>query len=200
VPDIYQGTELWDFSLVDPDNRRPVDFAHRRQALDELLPIVMAAEAGRPDGAALGRLLAGWEDGRIKLFITAAALRWRRRHPDVVLDGSYVPLQAEGPAAEHLVTFARHHVTGTLVVMVPRLTVALTSAHEPLPLGDAAWTSTRVLLPASLPATPYTHLLTGEEVTPDQGADGAAIAAARAMRTCPVALLWTGGPADRPPA
>jgi maltooligosyltrehalose synthase len=84
--------------------------------------------------------------------------------------------------------------------MVPRLTVALTSAHEPLPLGDAAWTSTRVLLPASLPATPYTHLLTGEEVTPDQGADGAAIAAARAMRTCPVALLWTGGPADRPPA
>ncbi len=190
VADLYQGNELWDFSLVDPDNRRAVDFAFRRHTLDELMPLIAATEAGQPSEAAVGRLLAGWEDGRIKLFITATALRWRRRHSEVMLDGSYVPLQVAGPAAEHLVAFARQHASGTLIVVVPRLTVSLTSDPVPLPLGEAAWTSTRVLLPAALPSAPYRNLLTGESVRPDQEDDGTAIAAAQALLTCPVAVLW----------
>jgi maltooligosyltrehalose synthase len=98
-----------------------------------------------------------------------------------------------GPAAEHVVAFARHHTTGTLVVMAPRLSLALTSDHAPWPLGEPAWAETRILLPASLPAAPYRHLLTGERVAPGAGAevDDATVAAAGALATCPVALLWS---------
>lgn len=192
VADLYQGNELWDYSLVDPDNRRAVDFAGRRQLLDELMPLIAAAEGGLPCDADVGRLLAGWEDGRIKMFITATTLRWRRRHAEVLLDGSYLPLQVAGPAAEHVVAFARQHHSGTLIVLVPRLTASLTSDSAPLPLGEAAWTATRIVMPPALPQAPYRNLLTGESVRPDQGDDGPAIAAARALLTCPVALLWTG--------
>ncbi|MGQ9920816.1 MAG: malto-oligosyltrehalose synthase, partial [Desulfobacca sp.] len=102
VPDFYQGTELWDFSLVDPDNRRPVDFARRQKLLQEL----QARErAGAP--SFLGELLVSWRDGRVKLFLTYKALQVRQRSPELFRVGAYIPLAVAGPAGDHVVAFAR---------------------------------------------------------------------------------------------
>jgi (1->4)-alpha-D-glucan 1-alpha-D-glucosylmutase len=190
VFDLYQGNELWDLSLVDPDNRRAVDFTRRRGELERLIPEIAAVEEGGVCGSQVHALLDHWEDGRIKLFLSAAGLRFRRRYPDVVLDGAYVPLQPEGPLADHLVTFARHHVSGTLIAAVPRLTVSLTADGRPLPLGESTWTSTRILLPETLQALHYRHLMTGETIHPAPRAAQSSIAAADVFQTSPVALLW----------
>jgi (1->4)-alpha-D-glucan 1-alpha-D-glucosylmutase len=105
VPDFYQGTELWDHSLVDPDNRRPVDFAVRARMLAELEPIFTAPAGERR--RALAELLENWTDGRAKLFLTACGLRRRREDPELFLEGAYVPLASEGKHAEKVVAFAR---------------------------------------------------------------------------------------------
>jgi len=198
VPDTYQGNEIWDFNLVDPDNRRPVDFEHRRHLLERVLPLVESIEGGAAPTQEVASLVEHWEDGAIKMFVTSAGLRFRRRHPGVMLDGGYLPLQSEGPAADRLVAFARPHPLGTLIAVVPRLVVSLTSADRPLPVGDATWGDTRVLLPPELRAGPYQHLLTGDAVT----ATGAALPAARLLAASPVALLWapvSGPETPRPP-
>jgi len=190
VSDFYQGNELWDLSLVDPDNRRAVDFMHHRGVLEGLLPLIAAVEACGARGPDVTDLLDHWEDGRIKLFITAAGLRFRRRHPAVVLEGAYVPLQPEGPAADHLVAFARHHGCGTLVAVVPRLVVSLTTDGRQLPLGEPAWTATRILLPEPLQAAHYRHLMTGETIHAAREPERWSVSAADVFRTSPVALLW----------
>ena len=107
-----------------------------------------------------------------------------------MLDGAYVPLQLEGSAGDHLVAFARHHASGTLIAAVPRLIASLTADAHPLPLGEAAWTSTRILLPEVLPSGPYRHLITGDTVSLTQESARSVIAAADVFRTIPVALLW----------
>src|SRR5439155_21827535 len=96
VPDFYQGTELWDFSLVDPDNRRPVDFELRARLLEEVRAL--------PDPR---ELYSKWEDGRIKMFVTHAALKARRENPELFAGGEYAALKAEGSKAGHLCAFAR---------------------------------------------------------------------------------------------
>jgi (1->4)-alpha-D-glucan 1-alpha-D-glucosylmutase len=189
VADIYQGNELWDLSLVDPDNRRPVDFAGRRRVLEALRPLIASAEGGGCPAADVSDRLARWHDGHIKQLVTAIGLRFRRRHPEVVLDGAYIPLQADGPAAEHLVAFARQHPTGTLLAAVPRLAASLTSESRPLPLAEESWHDTRLILTGSLPPGPYRHLVTGETIQP-AAPERTGLAAADVFRTCPVAMLW----------
>lgn len=146
VPDIYQGNELWDLSLVDPDNRRPVDYGRRRSLLDHF-----ASAPADPD-----ELLAHWTDGRIKLWVTHAALTFRRANPDLFLDGEYVPLEARGPLADHLVAFARRREDAWAVVVAPRLYARL-AEREGLPLGTApigeVWRATTVALPGDAPAS-----------------------------------------------
>jgi (1->4)-alpha-D-glucan 1-alpha-D-glucosylmutase len=124
VPDIYQGTELWDLSLVDPDNRRPVDFTERRRLLAEL------------DALTSEEVWARRDEGLPKLKVTRDALALRRRCPDVFNGSSYEPLSASGPAAEHVVAFARG---GEVAVVVPRLPLALERA--------GGWQGTTVDLP-----------------------------------------------------
>jgi (1->4)-alpha-D-glucan 1-alpha-D-glucosylmutase len=114
VPDIYQGQEWWDFSLVDPDNRRPVDYEKRRTLLRETVGAVSCTE-----------LLENWRDGRIKLLITRKLLQLRHEYPDLFVHGSYEPLQAEGAFAEHVIAFRRHHENRSIMVIVPRLSSAL---------------------------------------------------------------------------
>jgi (1->4)-alpha-D-glucan 1-alpha-D-glucosylmutase len=103
VPDTYQGTELWDFSLVDPDNRRPVDYAHRHRLLQELQ--ARLAAAGNDRTALAQELLEKKEDGRIKLYVTMLALACRRTHPGLFAAGDYLPVQAHGAQREHLFGF-----------------------------------------------------------------------------------------------
>jgi len=110
VPDIYQGTEIWDFSLVDPDNRRPVDYDSRRQLLASL------------PGATAGDLVKDWKTGRIKLHITRQLLRLRRGHPEFFLHADYCMAEVQGPFAKNVVAFTRSWKNQQLLVVVPRLT------------------------------------------------------------------------------
>ena len=187
VPDFYQGTELWDLSLVDPDNRRPVDFAARQALLDSLRPAIDRTEAGREAADDVADLLEHWNDGAIKLFVTTCGLRFRREHAGLLLRGDYHALESEGSAADHLVAFARHDGSGTLLAIVPRLVMSLTTDSRSLPRGPDTWASTRILLPPLAGSVRYRHVLTGEsvEATEDH------LPAAAVFRTSPVALLWT---------
>jgi (1->4)-alpha-D-glucan 1-alpha-D-glucosylmutase len=136
VPDTYQGTELWGDDLVDPDNRRPVDFARRRQVAEELRSGVPADE-----------LLAGWQDGRIKQWVLGQSLRARRDHPEAIgVDGRYVPLEVTGEHVGHVVAFARVAPDGdALVAVAPRLPGRLLA--DGWPIGDV-WGDTAVDLGA----------------------------------------------------
>jgi (1->4)-alpha-D-glucan 1-alpha-D-glucosylmutase len=163
VPDFYQGTELWDLSLVDPDNRRPVDFAARQALLDGLEPVIGRLEAGDVIDREVSELIDRWTDARIKLFVTTCGLRFRRAHADLLLNGSYEPLEAEGASAANLIAFARRDRSGTLLAIVPRL---MASDDGSLPRGSDAWGSTRILLPRCTEAVAYRNLLTGESVQP----------------------------------
>ena len=117
VADFFQGTELWDLSLVDPDNRRPVDYEARRKHLAELEPL-LSGGAAVPE---LEELLEHWEDGRVKLFTTAKALRFRRGHRDLFLKGGYAPLETRGPGAEGFIAFRRSYGEDEAIVVAPRL-------------------------------------------------------------------------------
>ncbi|CCD88679.1 putative glycosyl hydrolase (glycosidase) [Bradyrhizobium sp. ORS 285] len=125
VPDFYQGTEFWDLSMVDPDNRRPVDFAAREQALRE-------SEA--PDWAALAD---HWPDGRIKLAWTRQLIKLRNELAAVFTDGSYEPLEVTGRHAEHIVAFARRRGREAVIVVVARTLAPFTDSGRVWPHADA---------------------------------------------------------------
>lgn len=177
VPDTYQGSELWNFDLVDPDNRRPVDYELRRRLLDSLQPLIDRVEGGHPAAEDVAELLRNWHDGRIKLFITACGLRFRRRHAPLLLHGDYVPLAADGDAADRVVGFARSGADRTLLAVVPRLSVGVT------------WGATRIGLPDACAADRYRHLLTGEVFHAAADGRNRFLSAADVFRTLPVGLL-----------
>jgi (1->4)-alpha-D-glucan 1-alpha-D-glucosylmutase len=170
VPDTYQGCELWDLSLVDPDNRRPVDFALHRAML-----------AQDADPAAL---LASWQDGRIKQHVVARTLALRRDAP-ALFAGDYMPLETTGLHAERLVAFARGTKNDMLIVIVPRLAARLLDGAEvPLPPASV-WGDTQVTL-SGIPGTRLRNPLTGQSIKRDSG-----LAAAQTLADLPVALLTT---------
>ncbi len=117
VPDIYQGCELWDLSLMDPDNRRPVDYALRQDALSEL-----SRRLGDRDGRAslMAELLDGWQDGRIKLAVTAMLLDLRRTLPALFADGTYEPLPVDGEKAEQVIAYGRSQGGDRVLVLLAR--------------------------------------------------------------------------------
>ena len=159
VPDTYQGTELWDFSLVDPDNRRPVDFPRRRRIIEGLHAM---QSSHRDNLAALASdLLHTKEDGRLKFYITWQLLKARRDHPGLFTRGQYVPLDTIlGPQSNHLFAFARTHQHHTAIVIVPRLLATLVT-NDDLPLGPSIWPDTAILLPQQLAALRFRNLFTG---------------------------------------
>ncbi|MBX6342884.1 MAG: malto-oligosyltrehalose synthase, partial [Thermomicrobiaceae bacterium] len=141
LPDLYRGTELWDLSLADPDNRRPVDFDARVAALDDLDRRAEADRAGL-----LADLLAGWRDGRVKLYLISRALRLRRERADLFAEGDYLPLEATGARPGHVVAFARRHDGAWALAVAPRLLARLTDPGVP-PLGETVWGDTALALP-----------------------------------------------------
>jgi (1->4)-alpha-D-glucan 1-alpha-D-glucosylmutase len=188
VPDIYQGCELWDFSLVDPDNRRPVDYGLRARLLDEL---VQRSDGGDlPDLA--HELAASLTDGRAKLYTVWRLLTLRGREPGLFAQGSYLPLTTSGHRADHVVAFARDHADRWLLVVVARWFARL--LVEPrLPLGPAVWGDTLVELPSGDLPGEWRDCFTGERFT----AGGAgALQVAELLRHFPVAVLAgdSGGP------
>jgi (1->4)-alpha-D-glucan 1-alpha-D-glucosylmutase len=185
VPDVYQGQELWDLSLVDPDNRRPVDYETRRRLLRELRGRL---EDG--DTAALAReLVECWEDGRIKLYLTHRALALRNALPETFLRGEYVPLEPEGARAEHVFAFARRGGGAEVVAAVPRLPATL-MRDRGFALPDAeAWRDTRIGGGGGTLEGRWRNVLTGAEVEGRPGDGGAALAADELFADFPVALL-----------
>ncbi len=184
VPDFYQGAEVWDLSLVDPDNRRPVDYAGRRAALERMQPSLARIDIGGDAVDLVADLARTWEDGRIKLFVTARGLHVRRADPDLFLKGEYIPLAAEGPASRHVVAFARRLDGACVVALTPRL-VARLEGIEQGTHGEGIWSTTRLLLPWGGVAA-CRNLLTGERVPVTENGT---VAVGDALRICPVALL-----------
>ena len=157
VPDFYQGTELWDLSLVDPDNRRPVDYALRQRVLQDIRD------------ASPAQLLEQRADGRLKMFVVVQALHQRRSLRDVVDRGAYLPLSVEGERREHLFAFARRYQQATAITCVPRLVAGLLGDRSTPPVGAEVWGDTRVVLPADnggLWKTAYRDAITGALVEP----------------------------------
>ncbi len=193
VPDIYQGTELWDFSLVDPDNRRPVDFVRREVILAQLA--TYAEHAGEQLLPLAREVLDDWQDGRVKLFLVAKLLQLRQAQPDLFRYGGYTPLYAEGPHAAHVVAFQRHHTATHITVVAPRLIVSLTDApeHPVLPLGERVWGDTLLRLPQGQDY-PLTNLFTGEQISPNAAGE---LSLARVLRHFPVAVLVMDGASMR---
>jgi (1->4)-alpha-D-glucan 1-alpha-D-glucosylmutase len=143
VPDVYQGNEVWDFSLVDPDNRRPVDYA-RRAALLEQIEDVAAEPARLP--ALLNDMLANLADGRAKLYATWRALRLRAERPELFELGSYASIEARGPRADHLCALSRRHGSECAIAIVGRWFASLprTAGAEPATFD---WLDTTVAIP-----------------------------------------------------
>jgi (1->4)-alpha-D-glucan 1-alpha-D-glucosylmutase len=185
VPDIYQGCELWDFSLVDPDNRRPVDYALRQQYLAELQQ--RCQEETRPE--LVQDLLRTRTDGRIKLYVIWQTLTLRRAQAAVFRDGAYLPLEVQGRHAAHVCAFARVHATAEVVVVVPRLfTRLLPQAHD-LPLGVDIWGDTGVVMSASLRGGRYRQLFTGGVVESSLVDGSSTLPLAAVLAHFPVAVL-----------
>jgi (1->4)-alpha-D-glucan 1-alpha-D-glucosylmutase len=179
---------LWDFSLVDPDNRRPVDYELRERLLHEL-----EERAGREPLVDLARDLVGTrEDGRIKLYVTWRALHCVREHPGLFTAGEYLPAEVSGPLSKHVCAFVRRTGDAWAVVAVPRLLVGLLPNTGDLPLGPA-WQSSVLVLPNGA-AQPLRNVFTGEVVTPTVHGGRASLPLAEVFASFPVALLVAGAP------
>ena len=193
-PDIYQGQELWDFSLVDPDNRRPVDFAQRRWLLSEL-----RATVDEGDEALLAFALHLGQtprDSRAKLLVTWQSLQFRRNHADLFRQGRYLPLLAEGVRADHVCAFAWQLPSApqrpeqVAIVVAPRWFAQLSPLAEdaspptPPPLGEETWKDTRLILSEVAP-WPMKNLFTGRTV----GVDDGHLPLSTVLADFPVALL-----------
>jgi (1->4)-alpha-D-glucan 1-alpha-D-glucosylmutase len=192
VPDVYQGSELWDFNLVDPDNRRPVDFVRRQQMLDTV-DAVLALPA-EPRRGALARLTATPESGAIKLLVTAAALRLRSARADLFLEGDYLPLEVDTPVEARAIAFARVSADGGVAIAIaPCLASALVSDARPLPTGEA-WRTSRVLLPPAFATLTFSDAMTGAAIRPVTAASGSWLFVGQALEQLPVALLVASTP------
>jgi (1->4)-alpha-D-glucan 1-alpha-D-glucosylmutase len=182
-PDIYRGTELWDFSLVDPDNRRPVDYELRERLLAEL--------DHRAEGNNLPELcrelMQNYQDGRIKLWTTALALRLRRDHRELFHSGRYIPLQAHGAKRDNLVAFARERENEVAIIAVPRLAYTLAKGQLQPPTGDI-WDNTELAVTGGTPEF-LQNVFTGEKirVTPNR-----TVLCRELFQHFPVALLIGG--------
>jgi (1->4)-alpha-D-glucan 1-alpha-D-glucosylmutase len=160
VPDIYQGCELWQFNLVDPDNRRPIDFVRRNEMLAEVKALVDAPTAQWPQR--LQPLVTEMADGRIKLYTIWQSLALRARWPEVFRDGDYLPLTVSGAAAIHVCAFARRHAGRNLIAVVPRLPARLLGDRHAQPVGMDVWGDTAIELPEDLAELAWDNVLAGE--------------------------------------
>jgi (1->4)-alpha-D-glucan 1-alpha-D-glucosylmutase len=177
VADFYQGTELWDFRLVDPDNRRSVDFAKRNELLADLCK----------GSHSLSELVDHWQDGRIKMYVMQKSLQFRRDHSSLVLRGDYIPLAAEGPKQDCVVAFGRRYRGDWSVLIVPRFTTRLVD-ESCSPTGTTVWGETRVVLPKGSPKR-WVNVFDDEGLDASAGGSGNYLPLGDVLRRFPVALL-----------
>ena len=183
LPDFYQGTEVWNFSLADPDNRRPVDYDHLQVLLGRL-------HASEPEdlAALLDRLVAEPADGSLKLYVTRCALRFRREHRALFAKGSYLPLRAAGEKNKHVIAFARSFRGTTVLVLAGRFFAQL-GADPRVPLGADAWSDAEVVLRKQLPSGPYRDVFTGKTVSSVGRDNEVVLPISEAFSHLPIAML-----------
>jgi (1->4)-alpha-D-glucan 1-alpha-D-glucosylmutase len=186
VPDIYQGTELWDLSLVDPDNRRPVDYQRRRSVLRDLKERAEHTRENRVE--LINELVATAEDGRIKLFLIYQTLAFRRGHRDLFTRGSYVALDSFGERRDHVCAFARALGPECVLVIAPRLVGGLTAETQAPPIGEV-WRDTWMALPRGHEGRGYRNVLTGERLDVAPRGDASGLELAAILRHFPAAVL-----------
>ena len=187
VPDVYQGNELWDFSLVDPDNRRPVDFKLRQRYLAEISKFCSDLDGSLNADARcefIDEAMKNWHDGRLKLLVSLLPLHWRRVHPGLFDSAEYIPLNVTGEKAGNVVAYARlnRNVDGgpgkLAVVVVPLKVASLLKKDDPWtyltvsPITELSradvWTDTAIELPEETGASELRNIFTGERVMQDQ--------------------------------
>lgn len=175
VPDFYQGTDFWDFSLVDPDNRRPVDFTARRKSLSQCESVSELANT--------------WRDGHIKQALIRDALAARRSMPELFAKGDYQPLDVHGPGANHLIAFLRRHAGAVALVVAGRLAMRWLEAGQISP-SQALWQDTDLVLPDAIATMRFRDVFDGREL----GDMGRAVPVSHVLRGLPVALLMSSAP------
>jgi (1->4)-alpha-D-glucan 1-alpha-D-glucosylmutase len=169
VPDFYQGTEYWDLSLVDPDNRSPVDFAARQKSLRS---------------SASSELITHWQDGGIKQDVISRTLALRKKLPALFSDGNYLPLETDGPLANHVIAYARVHGNSIALVAACRSAAKLLEAAPSLTIAPSRWRGTQIRVPSAL-QTEFSDVLQHPRTV--RGAE--TIAAEQVFAGLPVALL-----------
>lgn len=162
VPDFYQGTELWNFSLVDPDNRRPVNYEANFNVFEKLKK---SAEGGKP--ALVAELMTNPADGRIKMYTMWRGLMLRRDQAELFEKGEYIPLDVEGPKKDHICAYARSLNGKIVIIIVSRFHSSL-SAEQPFPVDKSAWEGTSVFCALPLDPHVFTNIFTGEKTRPDR--------------------------------
>jgi (1->4)-alpha-D-glucan 1-alpha-D-glucosylmutase len=190
VPDIYQGNELFEFNLVDPDNRRPVDYLRRRQALEALLQL------DETPGPELTRMLETLDDGRLKLYCIWKTLSFRKQHADLFATGLYEPLSVQGAKSNHVIAFERNHEHTSAIVVVPRLIATLLGDAERPPVGSEIWENTKILLPIRPGSSCYQNIFAGTTISLHPTGSHALIDVAEILGPFPVALLYSSVAAE----
>ncbi|MGH8221049.1 MAG: malto-oligosyltrehalose synthase [Steroidobacteraceae bacterium] len=197
VPDIYQGTELWDFSLVDPDNRRPVDYETRRRLLRGIgpptqpdppmatgtVPPQASASRNASRTAAARELADSLNDGRAKLLLIRRALELRRANPELFASGAYLPLRVAGPRSAHLIAFMRRRNESVAIAIAPRLYARLDAV--------GVWADTQIELPRRIRLNSFSNVLDGATVAAHESGGREVLDAAETLASFPVALLTT---------
>lgn len=192
VPDVYQGNELLDFSLVDPDNRRPVDYAQREKLFGS-----MRGWGNEPTADQLHSLLENPEDGRCKMFLTWKALCLRQQLPELFQLGEYIPLEAEGPGSGNVVAFARTIQGAAAIVVAPHLIASLLNDVDVPPIGAGIWSGTQIVLPAKLASGEFRNVFTGVTLSLTPADTRTTVAVADLLSQFPAAVLFANF-ADQP--
>ena len=183
IPDFYQGTEVWNFSLADPDNRRPVDY----DLLRSLLKKLQEAEDQNLENL-VDQLIQDPIDGAVKLYVTRSALRFRRVNRELFAKGSYSGLRAVGEKHRHVITFSRSYRQREVVVVAGRF-FALLGADKRRPVGKDTWSDTAVVVRRSVAATHYRELFTGRVIATEKRNGTLVLPVSEVFSSLPIALL-----------
>ena len=184
VPDFYQGSELWDLRLVDPDNRRPVNFARRINLLETL----HRAQSEVQDSERLARdVVDRWQDGGTKLFLLGKAIRHRRAHEQLFRDGDLLPLETTGDRSRNVVAFIRKNNAESSLVAIPRWLSQVSKISTAAPAAQN-WEDTKVVLPEDFPVD-WRNVITGGRLTTEKTGNHTYLTPEKLFRDFPVALL-----------
>ncbi len=185
VPDFYQGTELWNFSLVDPDNRRPVDYRQRMEMIDHL----KRREKEIPLSALAKSLMADMENGMVKLYLIYKTLCYRRGKRELFERGEYLPLEVMGEKAENVCAFARRIGNERTIIAVPRFFASLIREPRGFPVGKEVWGESRLVVAIADQGARYRNIFTDEIVSAEEYNDATALRLSEVFSHFPVALI-----------